>query len=114
MWRWPWSTFRTMVVSLPLLAPLFVYAVPAPYEHAAVATSDQAAAYLDHKETLCDDAGLLNDGVCCSVAQCAAMHGGLLPDVIEVFVPRLDSSTHLPAPGLSLCPAKGWPDPHRQ
>jgi len=49
MWRWPWSTFRTMVVSLLMLAPLLVYAVPAPHEHAAVATSDQAVAYPDHK-----------------------------------------------------------------
>ena len=107
MWRWPWPTFRTMVVSLLMLAPLLVYAVPgyaipAPHEHAVVATSDQAGvAYADHKKELhCDDAGLLHDGVCCSVAQCAAMHGGLLPDVIEVFVPRLDWSTHLPAPAM--------------
>ena len=28
MWRWPWSTFRMMVVSLLTLAPLLVYAVP--------------------------------------------------------------------------------------
>jgi hypothetical protein len=104
MWRWPWSTFRTMVVSLLMLAPLLVYAVPshailAPHEHATVATLEQAVAYPDHEETLCDDAGLLHDGVCC-VAQCAAMHSGLLPDVIEVFVPCLDTSTHLPAPAL--------------
>jgi hypothetical protein len=114
MWHGPWSMIRTMVVSLLMLAPLLVYAVPghaipAPREHAAVATPDQAAAYLDHKETLCDDAGLLHDGVCGSVAQCAAMHGGLLPDVIEVFVPRLGSSTHLPVPampeGISSGPA---------
>jgi hypothetical protein len=94
-----------MVVNLLMLAPLLVYAVPghaipAPHEHAAVATSNQGVAYTDHKETLCDDAGLLHHGVCCNVAQCAGMHGGLLPDVIEVFVPHLDSSAHLPVPAM--------------
>jgi hypothetical protein len=118
MWRWSWSTFRTMVVSLLMLAPLLVYAVPshavpAPHEHATVATLEQAVveqavACPDHEETLCDDAGLLHDVVCC-VAQCAAMHSGLPPDVIEVFVPCLDTSAHLPAPampeGISSDPA---------
>jgi hypothetical protein len=37
------------------------------------------------------------------------MHGGLPADVVEVFVPRLDTSTHLPAPamleGISSDPA---------
>ena len=121
MWRWPWSTFRMMVVSLLTLAPLLVYAVPSlaiPVldEHAMVAAIlDQAVAYPDHEETLCDDAGLLHQGACCNVAQCATMHGGLPPDFIDVFVPRLESSTHLPAPampkGISGDPALRPPSP---
>jgi hypothetical protein len=114
MWCWPWPTFRTMVVSLLMLAPLLVWAVPsqagsAPHEHAVAVTPDEAAGYLDHGEALCDDAGSRHDGICCGIGQCATMHGGLPADVIDVFVPRLDTSTHLPAPampkGISSGPA---------
>lgn len=121
MWCWRWSTFRTLVVSLLMLATLLVYAALshaslaphdqaiAPREHAVVATPDEAVADRDHEEAPCADAGHLHDGACCSVAQCATMHGGLPAEVIEVFVPRLDTSTHLPAPampeGISSDPA---------
>jgi hypothetical protein len=126
MWRWSCSTFRTVVVSLLMLATLLVYATRsqagpaphdrsiAPHEHVVVTTLDEAAAdkavaYLDHEEAPCAGAGHLHDGTCCSVAQCATMHGGLPADIIEVFVPRLDTSTHLPAPampeGISSDPA---------
>jgi len=106
--------FRTMVVSLLMLAPLLVYAAPnhaglAPHENVLVATPDEAAARPDHDEALCDNAGPLHNGACCGVAQCATMHGGLPADVVEVFVPRLDTSTHLPVPampeGISSDPA---------
>jgi hypothetical protein len=114
MWCWPWPTFRTMVVSLLMLAPLLFCAVPshagsAPHEHAVTVTPDEAAAYPDHGEALCDDAGPRHEGACCNIGQCATMHGGLPADVINVFVPRLDTSTHLPAPamleGISSDPA---------
>ena len=109
MWRGSWSTFRTVVVSLLTLAMLLVYAVPrhaslvshdrsiVPHEHVVAAAADETTAGRDHEQAPCADAGLLDDGVCCSVAQCATMHGGLIADAVEAFVPRLDMRTHLPA-----------------
>jgi hypothetical protein len=120
MWCWPWSAFRTMVVSLLMLALPFVYAASgrassAPHGNVMAATSDEAVAFVDYGEALCDDAGLLHHGACCSATQCVTMHGGLPADVVEVFVPRLDTSTHLPAPalpeGISSDPALRPPCP---
>jgi hypothetical protein len=109
MWRGSWSTFRTVVVSLLTLAMLLVYAVPrhaslvshdrsiVPHEHVVAVAADETTAGRDHEQAPCADAGLLDDGVCCSVAQCATMHGGLIADAVEAFVPRLAISTHLAA-----------------
>jgi hypothetical protein len=109
MWRGSWSTFRTVVVSLLTLATLLVYAIPshaslvphersiAPHEHVVAVATDGITAGRDHEQAPCADAGLFDDGVCCSVAQCATMHSGLIADAVEAFVPRLVISTHLPA-----------------
>jgi hypothetical protein len=125
MWRWSCSTFRTVVVSLLMLAMLLVYAVPghaslvphdrsiASHEHVVAVATDGTTAGRDHEQAPCADWGLLDDGVCCSVAQCAAMHGGLITDAVEAFVPRLAMSTHLPAlaipEGIGSSPARRPP-----
>jgi hypothetical protein len=122
MWRGTRSTVRRVVVSLLMLATLLVYAVPghanllphhqapAPHEHVpADAHGDAVAADHEHEEAACGDLGLLDEGACCSVAQCATMHGGLPAVVFEVFVPRLNASLHLPAlatpDGIGIDPA---------
>lgn len=124
MWRATRSTVRRVVVSLLMLATLLVYAVPshasllphhqapAPHEHVLVDThGDAVAAVADHEhdEAPCGDLGLLDDGACCSVAQCATMHGGLPAVVFETFVPRLNASLRLPAlatpDGIGIDPA---------
>ena len=109
MWRGSCSTFRTVVVSLLTLAMLLLYAVPghagpvshdrslAPHEHAVTVAADKTTTVHDHDQVPCADAALLDDGVCCSVAQCATMHGGLIANAVEVIVPRLATSNYLPA-----------------
>lgn len=109
MRRGTWSTARKVVVSLLMLAMMLVYAVPghaslmphhalqAPHEHGLVDPQDgDAAAVADHEHERdsCKDPGLLDDDACCSVAQCATMHGGLLADAVATFVPRLDMSVY--------------------
>ncbi|KAA0585946.1 hypothetical protein HUE56_09760 [Azospirillum oryzae] len=112
MWRGVWSTVRRVVVSLLMLATLLVYAVPshasllphrhspAPHEHALAATQDGAVAAVadhEHRQDSCGDLGVLGDDACCSVAQCATMHGGLPTDAVAAFVPPLDRAAYLPA-----------------
>ncbi|CAO3408211.1 hypothetical protein [Azospirillum largimobile] len=110
MWRGTWSTVRRAVVSLLMLATLLVYAVPshasllphqhspAPHEHAPVDTHDDDVAGVEdheHKQDPCKDLGVLGDDACCSVAQCATMHGGLPADAIAAFIPALDRADPL-------------------
>jgi hypothetical protein len=59
MWRGSWTTFRTGMVSLLMLATLLVYAIPShailvphdrsvsPHEHAAAVTADEKTAARD-------------------------------------------------------------------
>ncbi|HYH20391.1 MAG TPA: hypothetical protein VD995_17435 [Azospirillum sp.] len=112
-----WS-FRTVMAGLLMLATLLVYAVPghasltphhavahahehAAHEHAAhdhgPADTHGIAAVHDHEQAPCSDAGLLDDGNCCSVAHCTTMHGGLPAGALAAFVPRLDRVNLLPA-----------------
>ena len=115
MWRATRSLVRRVVVSLLMLATLLVYAVPshaslahhqppAPHEHA-VAGPDVA----DHEHDPCKGRGLLDDGTCCSVAQCATMHGGLPAVSFEPFVPHADKTRHRAAfatpQGIDVDPA---------
>jgi hypothetical protein len=125
MWRGSWSMFRTVVVSLLTLATLIAYAVPShatlaphdhsitPHERVMAVAADEITAGRDHKLVPCADAGLIDDGACCSVAQCATMHGGLIANAVEAFVPRLAISTHLPAltipEGIGSSPARRPP-----
>ena len=125
MWRGSWATFRTGMVSLLMLATLLVYAIPshailvphdrfmAPHEHAAAVTADETTATRDHDRAPCGDEGVFEGGVCCSVAQCATMHGGLITDAVAVSVPRLTMSDDLPAPimpeGIGSSPAQRPP-----
>lgn len=113
------------MASLLMLATLLVYAAPshaslmsharsmAPHEHAVTATVSETTAVLDHDQAPCTDADRLDDGVCCSVAQCATMHGGLITDAVAVSVPRLTMSDDLPAPimpeGIGSSPAQRPP-----
>ena len=93
-----------------MLATLLVYAVPThaglmqhrhsavPHEHVLADAHEQAvagAADREHRQDPCKDLGLLNDGACCSVAQCATMHGGLAAVSFETYTPRLDTSVHV-------------------
>ncbi len=124
MWRATRSTVRRVVVSLLMLATLLVYAVPshasllphhpsqAPHEHVLVDTHGDAIAAIadhEHEEDPCGDLRVLDDGACCSVAQCATMHGGLPAAASGAFVPRLNTSAHLPAlatpDGIGIDPA---------
>jgi len=108
-----WS-FRTVVVGLLMLATLLVYAVPghasptphhaaanvhehAAHDHGPADAHDALAAVHDHERAPCTDGGLLDDGGCCSVAQCTSMHGGLPAGLLAAFVPRLDRVSLLPA-----------------
>jgi hypothetical protein len=125
MWRGSSATFRTGMVSLLMLATLLVYAVPshavlvphdfsvAPREHAAAVTADETTAARDQDQAPCADEGLLDGSVCCSVAQCATMHGGLITDAVAVIVPRLAMSNYLPTPiipeGIGSSPAQRPP-----
>lgn len=113
------------MVSLLMLATLLVYAVPshailvpddwsmAPHEHAAAVTVDETTTARDNDQAPCADEGLLDGGVCCSVAQCATMHGGLIANAVAVIVPRLAMSNHLPAvaipEGICSSPAQRPP-----
>ncbi|QQP89515.1 hypothetical protein JL101_027540 [Skermanella rosea] len=108
-----------------MLATLLVYAAPshailvpydrsaAPHEHAAAVTIDETTATRDRDQAPCADEGLPEGGVCCSVAQCATMHGGLITDAVAVSVPRLVMANHLPAPmipeGIGSSPAQRPP-----
>jgi len=113
-----------VVVSLLMLATLLVYAAPshanlgphhasqASHEHVQVDDhGDAIASVPDHErnEAPCGDLGLLDEGACCSVAQCVTMHGGLPAVVVEAFIPRLNSSQRLPAlatpDGIGIDPA---------
>lgn len=100
------------MVGLLMLATLLVYAVPShaglaahhpsnpAHEHVLADTHDHAvAAAADHgdEQAPCKDPGLLDGDACCSVAQCATMHGGLPASAAVAFIPRLDTSAHLPA-----------------
>jgi hypothetical protein len=124
MWRGSWATFRTGMVSLLMLATLLAYAVPShvilvpddwsmvPHGHAPV-TADETTVVRDHDQALCADEGLLDGSACCSVAQCATMHGGLITDAVAVIVPRLAMSNYLPTPiipeGIGSSPAQRPP-----
>ncbi|HEY0835160.1 MAG TPA: hypothetical protein VGE72_14745 [Azospirillum sp.] len=107
------STFRTVVVSLLMLATLLVYAVPghagpmphhstpAPQEHAhqhalADAHDHAVTAVVDHahEPEPCGDLALLDGDMCCSVGQCATMHGGLPAGSTAAVVPRRDRTAH--------------------
>ena len=113
MWRGSWVTFRTGMASLLMLATLLVYAAPshaslmsharsmAPHEHAVTAPANETTAVLDHDQAPCTDADRLDDGVCCSVAQCATMYAGLTAGAVETLIPDLDLSSDLPAPAMS-------------
>ncbi|HEY0834054.1 MAG TPA: hypothetical protein VGE72_09125 [Azospirillum sp.] len=111
-------------MSLLMLATLLVYAAPShasllphhpsqtPHHHILVdAHGDVITAVAEHEhgEAPCGDLALLDDGACCSVAQCVTMHGGLLVVVSEVYIPRLNTSAHLPAlatpDGIGIDPA---------
>lgn len=97
------SMVRVVVVGLLMLATLLTYAVPghaslalhhaAPAAHGHDHGPDGAAAGTadhHHEQAPCGDAsGLLDDGSCCSVAQCTSMHGGLPAAAPAAFVPRL-------------------------
>ncbi|MBP2292701.1 hypothetical protein [Azospirillum rugosum] len=117
-------------MSLLMLATLLVYAVPshaslaqhqppAPHEHALAAAHDDAAIDMaadvagpdvaDHEHDPCKGRGLPDDGACCSVAQCATMHGGLPAVSFEPFVPHADKASHRAAfatpKGIDVDPA---------
>lgn len=120
MWRGTRSTVRRVVVGLLMLATLLVYAVPshasllphhqalAPHEHV-LADSVVGVSDHEHEQAPCGDLGLLDEGACCSVAQCVTMHGGLPAVAVEAFFPRLDASPHLPVlatpDGIGIDPA---------
>lgn len=124
MWRATRSSVRRVVVSLLMLATLLVYSAPShanlgphhasqpPHEHVLVdAHGDAITAVPDHehKEAPCGDLGLLDEGACCSVAQCITMHGGLPALLVEAFIPRLKTPQRLPAlatpDGIGIDPA---------
>lgn len=124
MWRATQSSVRRVVVSLLMLATLLVYAAPShanlgphhasqtPHEHALADDHGDAVATVpdhEHEEAPCGDLGLLDEGACCSVAQCLTMHGGLPAAMVEAFTPRLNMSQHLPAlatpDGIGIDPA---------
>ena len=108
-----WVMFRTVVTSLLMLATLLVYTAPshtslvshvrsmAPHEHAVTATANEPIAVLEHDQAPCTDADRLDDGVCCSVAQCATMHAGLPAGAVETLIPGFVPSSDLPAPAMS-------------
>ncbi|MBP2311820.1 hypothetical protein [Azospirillum soli] len=121
MWRGADLAVRRVVVSLLMLATLLVSAAPghaslkphqpaiAPYEHALIDTHDDAAVTNPgHAPDRCTDFGPLG-AACCSVAQCATMHGGLPATMVAAFIPRLDTVIHLPAlatpDGIGIDPA---------
>lgn len=109
MWRRSWLTFRTVLVSLLVLATLLVYVTPThaslvphsqlitPHEHAIVSTTGEIASAGHPDQLPCADAGFPDDGVCCDMAQCTTMHGGLIASAVEVVITNLAISTHLPA-----------------
>lgn len=125
MWRATRSSVRRVVVSLLMLATLLVYAAPShanlgphhasqtPHEHVLLVDDhgDAIATVPDHEheEAPCGDLGLLDEGACCSVAQCVTMHGGLPAAMVEAFTPRLNTTQHLPAlatpDGIGIAPA---------
>ncbi|WP_452004586.1 hypothetical protein [Azospirillum largimobile] len=111
-------------MSLLMLATLLVYAAPShanllphhqastPHEHALSDADGAAIAVVadhEHEEVPCGDLGLLDNGACCSVAQCVTMHGGLPAVLFEAFIPGLIASIRLPAlatpDGIGIDPA---------
>lgn len=109
MWRRARSMARKVVVSLLTLATLLVYAAPShagPLSHHQTSAAqeqilddahgDAVAAIPVHERQLgsCEDLGLLDDGVCCSVSRCAAMPSGILAVEIGGRVPRAETSKH--------------------
>lgn len=96
------------MVCLLMLATLLVYAAPShaslaphdrsitPHEQVAAVAADETTADHDDNHAPCADTGLLDNDVCCSAAQCATMHGGRIADAVDVIVPRLAMSNHLP------------------
>jgi hypothetical protein len=112
-----------MLTGLLMLATLLVYAAPShagPVSHGhptaqrtfiAAEIPDDGAAAADHQQQQpsCDGPGLLDNGTCCSLGQCAAMHGGLLAGVTVAFRGPADEAnrpTTLPAPeGIGIDPA---------
>lgn len=124
MWRGARLTVRRVVVSLLMLATLLIYAAPshasllphhqssAPHEHVLTTDHDgRVTAVLDHEHdgAPCEDSGLLDGSACCSVAQCATMHGGVLTAAVGAFVPYDDVSPVLPTlatpDGVGIDPA---------
>lgn len=96
-------------MSLLMLATLLVYAVPGhaslmphqhsstPHEHGLAGTHDDGRAAVadhEHEQEPCKDLGQSDGGACCSVAQCATMHGGLPAGTVVTFVPALDRTSH--------------------
>ncbi|WP_085557520.1 hypothetical protein [Azospirillum agricola] len=96
-------------MSLLMLATLLVYAMPGhanlmhhqhaptPHEHGMAEAHDHAPVAVadhEHERGPCTDPGWSDGGACCSVAQCATMHGGLPAVPIVTFVPLLDRTSH--------------------
>ena len=113
-------------MSLLMLATLFVYAVPVdandaahhtsgtPYGHAhalAGALGDAAVVVAPSQSAPapCADGGHSGEKACCSVGQCATMHGGVLASTLAAFVPPLSTAGLLPGPampeGIGTAPA---------
>ncbi|MDQ2102774.1 hypothetical protein [Azospirillum isscasi] len=97
-------------MSLLMLATLLAYAAPshaapaihqspAPREYALTDThSDAVVGVVDHEheQTPCNGNAPLDNGTCCSVAQCVTMHGGLPVVSFEPLVPHLTVPNHRP------------------
>ncbi|MBP2316195.1 hypothetical protein [Azospirillum soli] len=103
------STVRKVVVSLLLLAALLIYAPPSHAERTYHQQSVATLAEQEHGQGPCEDFRLLGNGACCSAAQCITMHGALPTAAVDAFIPRLNTSSHLPAlatpEGIGIGPA---------
>jgi hypothetical protein len=116
------SRLRVAAAMLLALVMLLVQGLPgagSPAKHAhagtslghgvAGATAQASAARGAHGEAPCSRAGLHDDGSCCSVAQCIALHGGLPAEDGVAFPARLDRIAgleSLPMPeGIGTDPA---------
>ncbi|WP_146210791.1 hypothetical protein [Azospirillum sp. TSO35-2] len=122
-------------MSLLMLATLLVYAapghaglpsyqhsqrLPAPQEHALAGMHHDAVAAVtghQHRQALCNDPGRPDDGACCSVTHCAALHGALPVEAAAAFIPAVARADHrfaLATPeGIDSDPAPRPPSPIR-